>query len=138
MYTAAVAWLPPGMLLVVQDIIRRSLAIVAFTLPLLGTNRKRLRLSNSDLALDLETLAKQAGDLAGAVKSNGDFSPRMLAKLFGRGRPARQSAKELSRQLYPSKGRNHSAARRGHEATTTDSGRRPLGPRPAHQPGLLA
>jgi hypothetical protein len=32
------------MLLVVQDIIRRSLAIVAFTLPLLGTNRKRLSL----------------------------------------------------------------------------------------------
>jgi hypothetical protein len=32
------------MCLVVQDIIRRSLAIVAFTLPLLGTNRKRLSL----------------------------------------------------------------------------------------------
>src|SRR5262245_13007194 len=32
------------MLLVVQDIIRRSLAIVALTLLLLGTNRKRLKL----------------------------------------------------------------------------------------------
>ena len=36
------------MLLVVQDIIRRSLAIVALTLPLLGTNRERLSLSFVD------------------------------------------------------------------------------------------
>jgi hypothetical protein len=40
--------------------------------------RGKARLSNSDLALGLETLAKQAGDLAGAVKSNGDFPPRKL------------------------------------------------------------
>ncbi|HEY7427435.1 MAG TPA: hypothetical protein VH682_24590 [Gemmataceae bacterium] len=36
-------------------------------------------LSNSDLSSELESLARQARDLAGAVKSNGDLPARQLA-----------------------------------------------------------
>jgi hypothetical protein len=43
-YTSAVAWLPPGIFLVAQDIIRRSLAMVALTIPLLRPNWKLLKL----------------------------------------------------------------------------------------------
>jgi hypothetical protein len=36
-------------------------------------------LSNHDLGTELETLARQAPELAAAVKANGDLAPRALA-----------------------------------------------------------
>jgi hypothetical protein len=62
------------MCLVVQDIIRRSLAIVALTLLLLGTNRKRLSLSRKSFR------AKKQGTDSIPGFSQGSFSELEIAQ----------------------------------------------------------
>jgi hypothetical protein len=62
-------------------------------------------LSNTDLAGELEALAKQARDLAGSVKSNGDLPARMLAgALVEAGKIGERLAK-LHKQLHGGNGR---------------------------------
>lgn len=62
-------------------------------------------LSNTDLSAELEVLAKQARDLAGAVKNNGDLPPRALAAGLVEASKLGERLTRLERQLHGGNGK---------------------------------
>jgi hypothetical protein len=62
-------------------------------------------LSNSDLSAELETLARQARELAGQVKSNGDMEARTLATGLVEAGKIAQKLEKLGHQLNGTSGR---------------------------------
>ena len=64
-------------------------------------------LSNQDLSVELEALAKQARELAGRVKSNGDLPPRTLAAGFVEAGKIGERLAKLYKQLGGGNGCKH-------------------------------